>query len=211
MAFCRLGESQMNAPMFSDDRRQSMLLGTSSKWAANLTEEDLQAVLWMVGEFGRRATNILTDLDKYWAECPPQDQVASARAKLALEGLFRVVCGDRPSVEEYISRWHTISERVWATAQSREPALAPEEMGDRWPVIWKENLVGWIKDPTHQWLGCTGLWVPNESSAGAEFLAALNGPPSNGQAASVGGVPSIVKPVPPEMGQLSVFWCGPSS
>src|SRR5437879_2085270 len=122
--------------MFPDEVRRAMRLGTSSRWAADLTADDLQAVLWMVGEFGRRASHVLAALDQCWSDFPPQDPVASARAKLALEGLSRVVCGERPSVEEFIGRWHTISERVWAAAQSRAPELSAEEMGDRWPVVW---------------------------------------------------------------------------
>src|SRR5438067_2403460 len=105
--------------MFPEGEREAMRRGTSSKWAADLTEDELRAVIWMVGEFGRRAPQVLAALDRPWVELPPPDLVAATRAKLALEGLFRVVCGDRPSVEEFLGRWRSLAERVWAAAQSR--------------------------------------------------------------------------------------------
>src|SRR4051794_33507671 len=77
--------------MLPEEMRRELRLGTSSSWAADLSEDDLRAVLWMVGEFGRRAPYVLAALEQHWAETPPRDRVASSRAKLALEGLFRVV------------------------------------------------------------------------------------------------------------------------
>jgi hypothetical protein len=158
--------------MFPNDVRIAMRLGTSSKWAADLTEDEIQAVVWMVGEFGRRASHVLAALDQQWSESPPQDQVASARARLALEALFRVVNGDRPSVGEFIARWGSISERVWAKAQSRDPELPADEIGDRWPIVWDGLPVGWLKDPRHELFGCVGLWVET-TPASEEFSAAL--------------------------------------
>jgi diguanylate cyclase (GGDEF)-like protein len=195
------------APMFGDEYRQRLAFGGSSKWAADLTEEQLEAVLWMIGEFGRRAAHVLMALDRCWSESPPHDPVASARAKLALEGLFRVVNGDRPRVDEFFRRWGAIAERVWAAAQSRAPDLPAEELGDRWPLTWEGELVGWLKDPTHQLDGCTGLWVSSGSLASAAFLAALGCPSPAPQWVVVGGIQALVKQTPSSSGQIGVSWC----
>jgi hypothetical protein len=184
-----------------------MRLGTSSKWAADLTTDDLPALIWMVGEFGRRASLVLAALDQQWSASPPP---AAARAKLALEGLFRVVCGDRPSKAEYIARWPRIAERAWAAAQNRAPELPPEEMGDLWPVVWEGQPAGALKDPRHQLYGCVGWWAP-ASPASVGFAAALGRLPQTPVVVSVGGVLSVIEQPPSESGELSVFWLGPSA
>jgi len=196
----------VSEPLFPEPARNAMRLGTSSRWAADLTADDLQAVLWMVGEFGRRASHVLAALDQQWAASPPRDQVAAARAKLALEGLFRVVCGDRPSEGEYIARWPPIAERAWAAAHARAPELPEEKMGDRWPVVWERRQVGCLKDPRHQLHGCVGLWEPAETPASAEFGAALRRCPQTPLVVWVGGVQSLIEQPPSESGELSVFW-----
>jgi hypothetical protein len=196
--------------MFPEVEREAMRRGASSKWAADLTEDDLRAVIWMVGEFGRRAPHVLAGLDQQWAESPPPDLVAATRAKLALEGLFRIVCGERPSVEEFAGRWGSVAERVWAAAQSRAPELPAEEMGDRWPVEWEGRSVGWLKDPRHGWLGCTGLWVPAIPESEA-FAAALGAGSRTPLVISVGGVPSVVDEPPSPMNELRISWAGPGT
>jgi hypothetical protein len=178
--------------VFSEETRKTMRLGASTRWAADLTADDLQAIIWMVGEFGRRASHVLAALDQQWSESPPQDPVAAARAKLALEGLFRVVCGERPSVEEFFGRWGSIAERVWAAVLNRAPEVPAEEMGDRWPVMWEGRLVGWLKDPRHQRHGCVGTWIPSVPPASEEFVTALECCPQTPLVASVGGVRSLL-------------------
>ena len=196
--------------MFPEGEREAMRRGTSSKWAADLTEDELRAVIWMVGEFGRRAPHVLAALDQQWAESPPPDSVAATRARLALEGLFRVVCGDRPSVEEFFGRWGTLAERVWAAAQSRAPDLSVEEMGDRWPVEWEGRSVGWLKDPRHGQHGCTGLWVPAIPESEA-FAAALGACPQTPLVISAGGVLSVVDEPPSPTNELHISWAGPGA
>lgn len=192
--------------VFSEDQRQCMLHGTNSKWASDLSDADLQTVVWMVGEFGRRAPQVLSLLDRYWVDSPPQDLVAATRAKLALEGLFRAVSGERTSIAEFNARWGAVSERVWAAATSREPDLPAEDMEDRWPVFWNESLVGWIKDPHHEYWGCTGGWMPHTSPATDQFLIDLTNSTPPVQIATVGGVLSAVEEPPTETGQISVRW-----
>src|SRR5262249_52638170 len=135
-------------------------MGTSSAWAADLSADDLPALIWMIGEYGRRASQVLAALDAHWSAAPPRDAVAAARAKLALEGLFRCFAGDRPSAAEYIARWGPISERAWAAGHGRAPDLPQEEMGDLWPVVWDGQTVGSLKDPRFSSFGCVGTWVP---------------------------------------------------
>ena len=165
----------MSEQLFPEEVRSQLRLGTSSEWAADLTRVDLPALIWMIGEFGRRADHVLAALDEQWSASPPQDQVATARAKLALEGLFRFFNGDRPSTDEYIARWSALSERTWAMALGRPPESPPEEMGDHWPIVWEKQTVGSLKDPRHSRFGCIGLWVPSPCSE--KFLAALDGLP----------------------------------
>jgi hypothetical protein len=195
----------VSQPLFPESVRAAMRMGTSSQWAADLTVDDLPALIWMVGEYGRRASHILAALEEHWSAAPPRDAVAAARAKLALEGLFRFFAGDRPSEGEYIARWFPLSERVWAASQGRPPDLLPEEMGDLWPVVWEGQPVGSLKDPRHTRFGCVGSWVPAVSIS-EPFAAALGGLPQTPVVVSVGGVRSLIERPPAESGELSVFW-----
>jgi hypothetical protein len=195
----------MAEQLFPESLRASMRMGTSSTWAADLTADDLPALLWMVGEYGRRAGHVLAALDEQWAVSPPPDAVAAARARLALEGLFRFFSGDRPSEGEYIARWPSVSERAWAAGQGRAPELLAEEAGDLWPVVWEGEPVGWLKDPRHQLHGCVGSWVP-AVPASEPFAAALNGAPQTPLVVSVGGVRALVEQPPSPTVGLSVFW-----
>lgn len=195
----------MSEPLFPDGVRAAMRLGTSSAWAADLAADDLPALLWMVGEYGRRASHVLAALDAQWSASPPCDAVAAARARLALEGLFRFFAGDRPSEAECIARWPRIAERAWAAAQDRAPELPPEEMGDVWPVVWDGQPVGSLRDPRHDPFGCVGTWV-SAVPPSQPFAAALGMLPQSAVVASVGGVRSLIAQPLSESGELSVFW-----
>jgi hypothetical protein len=196
--------------LFTEGVCAAMRMGTSSRWAADLTTDDLPALIWMVGEFGRRAGHVLAALDEQWSASPPRDAVAAARAKLALEGLFRFFAGDRPSEWEYIARWGRISERAWAAGQGRAPELPPEEMGDLWPVVWEGQPVGSRKDSRHSLSGCVGSWVP-AVPASEQFVAALCCLPQSPVIVSVGGVRALIEQPPSPSGELSVFFLGPSA
>ena len=198
----------MSEPLFPEGVRAPMRRGTSSKWAADLTTDDLPALIWMVGEFGRRAGYVLEALEEQWSAAPPRDAVAAARARLALEGLFRFFAGERPSEAEYIARWGPISERAWAAGQGRTPELPAEEMGDLWPMVWLGLPVGSLKDPRHQLHGCVGTWV-SAVPASEPFAAALGRLPQTPVVVSVGGVPAMIVHPPTESGELSAFWLGP--
>jgi len=194
-------------PRFPEELRAALRRGTSSKWAADLNLDDLPALIWMVGEFGRRAGHVLAALEEHWSAAPPRDPVAAARAKLALEGLFRFFSGDRPSEAEYFARWHRISERAWAAGLGRAPELPAEEMGDLWPVVWKGQFVGSLKDPRHWLFESVGTWAP-AAPASDEFASALAGSPQTPVIASVGGAPALIEQPPGSSGDLKVIWLG---
>ena len=195
----------MSEPLFPDDVRAAMRMGTSSAWAADLTADDLPALLWMVGEYGRRASHVLAALDEQWLVSPPHDPVAVARAKLALEGLFRFFAGERPNEAAYIARWQRLQERAWASAHGREPELPAEEMGDRWAVVWGGQPVGWLRDPRHDLFGGVGSWVPTVPPS-EPFAIALRSAHQSPVVISVGGVPAVVVQPPSESNELTVVW-----
>ncbi len=149
----------MSEPLFPESVRAAMPTARSSARAADLTADELPALLRMVGEYGRRASHVLAALDVQWPISPPRDTAAAARAKLALEGLFRFVAGVRPSEPESIARWRPIAERAWAAGLGRAPAPPPEATGDLWPVVCEGRPVGSLKDPRHNLVGCAGSWV----------------------------------------------------
>jgi hypothetical protein len=201
---------QMSERLFSEAVRDAMRKGTSSRWAADLTAEDLPALIWMVGEYGRRAGHILAALEEHWASAPPRDAVAAARAKLALEGMFRFFAGDRPSEAEYIARWPRIAERASARGHNRAPELPPQEIGELWPIVWEGVPVGSLKDPRHELFGCVGQWMPM-SPASEAFAAVLGRLPQQPVVVSVGGVVSLIENPPSSSDELSVFWLGPEA
>jgi uncharacterized protein (TIGR02996 family) len=88
--------------MFSDQFRQRLKVGKYSRWAEDLTKPHLEALLWMVGEYGFRAKLILDVLDAH--EETAWDEVAFARAKHALETMARIVGGERMDLDELCRR-----------------------------------------------------------------------------------------------------------
>jgi len=45
--------------MFTPEFRDQLRLGKYSRWASNLTEAQLEVIIWMIGEFGYRAGCVL--------------------------------------------------------------------------------------------------------------------------------------------------------
>jgi hypothetical protein len=90
--------------MFSKEFRQELQIGKYTKWAVDLSEDDLQALFWMIGEFGTREpfSEVLEILDKYKQEA--SDQVAFARAVEGLKTIAQMVQGERLDVEEARAR-----------------------------------------------------------------------------------------------------------
>lgn len=180
--------------MFSDEFRERLRLGKYSRWAVNLTEDQLEAILWMVGEYGYRAYHVLPMLTTHWG------QVGTGRAALALESLFRAVGGDRPDVDALRLRVRTFLAEVRDHAE--EPGGPPAH---HWPVEWQGRRVGGIASPALDEYGnCSGVWWP-DGAGSADFLAHVVQPPSDGIRVSVGGIPAWVRSGPDDAGRMA-FW-----
>lgn len=178
--------------MFSTDFRERLRLGKYSRWAVNLTEAQLEAIIWMVGEYGYRAYNVLPLLAGLWSE------EGSGRAVLALESLYRVVGGDRPDLE-------TLRGRVQGfLAEVRQYA---DDAGDpparSWPVEWRGRVVGRIASPALGKYGCSmiGVWQPGPEAA--DFLSLVGQPDS--VCVVVGGIPAWVKSLPDESARMEFY------
>jgi hypothetical protein len=191
--------------MFSDEFRQRLASGKYTRWAVNLTEPQLAAVLWMVGEYGYRAPVVLKPLKRHRDEVAWND-VAFARARLALETLFRMVAGDRPDLDEAIQRVGKVLAQVRSVAEEGIKPPPGERPAERWPVRWRGHLVGWVDDLVPEVFGCTGRWVAADSLAVAEFLAAAGGTSSGTRRVEVGGIQGLVDRPPDESGRVLFYW-----
>jgi hypothetical protein len=180
--------------MFSEEFRERLRLGKYSRWAVNLTEAELEAIIWMIGEYGYRASYILPLLTAHWR------QEGAGRAALALESLFRVVGGDRPNLDALKFRVRTFLATVRGHAEdTREPPAHD------WPVQWQGRPVGWITSPELDEYGnCSGVWCPDPANS-SEFLARVGRPPPDGIQVSVGGIPAWVRTPPDDTGRMA-FW-----
>ena len=105
--------------MFSEQFRKRIEVGKYTRWAKDLTEEHLEALLWAVGEYGYRSHHGLDVLREH----PPRDPVAHARAMVGLEVLADF-SARRPINME------SLQERIGA-------ALAPYKHRSR--QTWKET------------------------------------------------------------------------
>ncbi len=181
--------------MFSPEFRERLRLGKYSRWAVNLTEAQLEAVLWMVGESGYRASYVLPLLAGLWGE------EGSGRAVLALESLFRVVGGDRPDLETSSQRVRDFLAEVRGYAENTGGPPA-----HNWPVEWQGRVVGWIASPALGEYGCScsGVWWP-AATGSADFLSVVGQPSPDGVRVAVGGIPAWVKSPPDESGRME-FW-----
>jgi hypothetical protein len=179
--------------MFSPEFRERLRLGKYSRWAVNLTEAQLEAIIWMIGEFGYRADFVLPLLTEHW------NHEGSGRAANALESLFRVVGGDRPDLSQYTKRVRDFLAEVRGLVE--EPDGVPAH---RWAVEWKGQLAGWIALPALDEYGnCSGPWWPGK--AATEFLAEVAEPPEDGVRVVLGGIPGWVRSPPDESGRMA-FW-----
>lgn len=75
--------------MFSDEFRERLKRGKYSRWATDLTEDQLEALLWAVGEFGVRSSDVLGIVRQ---QTPT---TIHPRATLALDVLADFTRGDR--------------------------------------------------------------------------------------------------------------------
>jgi hypothetical protein len=99
--------AESSRPAFSDEFRERIAMGKYTVWAADLTEEQLEALLWAAGEYGVRAEGVLECLDRHEDEFQPPGSFLP-RARLGLELLAQMVKGRRFTVED-------VKEQVRAT------------------------------------------------------------------------------------------------
>jgi hypothetical protein len=178
--------------MFSTEFRERLRLGKYSRWAVNLTEPQLEAILWMIGEYGYRAHHVLPLLTGLW------DKEGTGRAVLALEELFRVVGGDRPELDALRARVRTLLAEVRGYAEDRNAPPAHS-----WPVEWQGLVVGCLGSPILDEFGCScsGVWWPAADEA-ADFQLAVR-QPSAEVLVILGGIRAWVKSAPDESGRMN--------
>ena len=102
---------------FTEEFRRKIALGKYTGWAADLTEDQLEAVLWAVGEYGRRSQWVLECLDRHADEFYPA--YGLPRARLGLELLAAMSDRHRFTLEQVIERVQAVL-REWRAA-SGEP------------------------------------------------------------------------------------------
>lgn len=78
----------MSKPAFSDELRERLEHGKYTRWAKNLTEDEIQGLLWMIGEYGLRneRVNRMKLFSKIPVRCVPD-----ARIKCALVNILGFV------------------------------------------------------------------------------------------------------------------------
>jgi|SRR6266498_1783324 len=91
-----------NELAFDDDFRAALALEKYGRWAADLTKDQLLAVLWAVGEYGYRSQLILECLDRHQKEIPAGH--GFPRARLGLELLAAMAEGHRFTAGQVIER-----------------------------------------------------------------------------------------------------------
>src|SRR5437899_1671809 len=87
--------------MFPEQFRKRIEQRKYAKWAKDLTEDQLEALLCAVGEFGYRAFEPLRILHRH----SPKDSVSHARAVLALEILAEFAFGKPTTLEPLRKRF----------------------------------------------------------------------------------------------------------
>ena len=87
--------------LFSKDFRRRLSGGKYTNWAENLTEENLEALLWMIGECHIRVT------DEMLGAWPPESQtnrIVRARIQAGMRTVTRIVRGERIGIDEAMRR-----------------------------------------------------------------------------------------------------------
>lgn len=104
--------------MFREEFRKQLALGKYTKWASELTEDELAAVLWAVGEYGFRAPPVLECLDRHADEFLPGH--GFPRARLALDLVHQMVQSKRYSLDDVIAQVQVVLAQGRAERESRE-------------------------------------------------------------------------------------------
>lgn len=89
--------------MFSDDLKARLKTGKYTQWAIDLSEENLEALLWMIGEYACRACEVFPILEEHERRLPEFDVVIT-RALTGLKGIEAIYFGERFDVDEATKR-----------------------------------------------------------------------------------------------------------
>jgi hypothetical protein len=196
--------------VFSEDFRRRLILGKYRRWAVDLTEDQLEVILWMVGEYGCRAPRVLKLLKVHRDEAG-WNNVPFSRARLALETLFRVHSGDRIAIEEATLRAREMPAEVRASAESGIKPAPGASAVERWPLHWQGHHVGWLTELIFDDVtgcGCEGEWEAADIPTAVEFMAALRSSTKGGIEAEFGGIHSWISSVPGRPNALSAIFVG---
>ena len=89
-------------PIFSAERQSDLRLGKYSRWACDIREDRLLAVLSLVGEYGALAHVIAEQLNRYQGEV--ELRLAYARIRGDLDVICEFVRGSRYTLDEVCGR-----------------------------------------------------------------------------------------------------------
>lgn len=93
--------------MFSDSLRGRLAIGKYTRWASDLDEESMVALLWAIGEFAWRKEIILEVLEHYRSTIDSENDVNSMPFLRALTGIKTIADiedGQRMHVDEVCKR-----------------------------------------------------------------------------------------------------------
>ena len=89
--------------MFSNEFQKKLIEDKHTKWITKLTEDKLETLLWMTGEFGHDGCNLLEVLEKHVKEVT-LPRPCCERALIALQTIRKIVCGDQVDSKEAKSK-----------------------------------------------------------------------------------------------------------
>lgn len=113
----------MSKPAFSDELRERLEHGKYTRWAKNLTEDEIEGLLWMIGEYGLRKDRInrMEILSKIPVRCVPD-----ARIKCALVNIMGFVRNNRFDGDGAIERIREAKRDFEETHYNLQPKAQPE-------------------------------------------------------------------------------------
>ena len=94
----RMSMAKCGRLAFTSKVRTDLALFKYTKWAANLTQDELLVALWAVGEFGGRSEILLERVEKHKDELFPGSSFP--RARVGLQVLCGLVHGKRFTSDE---------------------------------------------------------------------------------------------------------------
>lgn len=95
--------------MFSVSFRGRLTAGKYTRWAVDLDEESLEALLWAIGEFAWRKEAILKVLEDHRSTIDTENDVSSVpflRALTGIKAIAEIGDGKRMHVDEVCRRIH---------------------------------------------------------------------------------------------------------